>query len=184
MSTPIKPPVYAFNFSKAIEYARAGKSSLAYQQINKAIKKDPLNLDYLIFRASISYQMGLYQESEQYFKALLKTHPKVPEVYNGMGVLYQSKNFELAENYFLEALKLNPAYTNAIANLADLYYANNQFEKACQYYEKLLDTAFKAEVIEKLLLIYERNNEIQKAIKILESYKNSVNPEFFYSKKL
>jgi len=103
-------------------------------------------LKFMFLRMMTAFEMGLEEETKEYYKKLLNFEKKVPkdfafDYYNALGLVSaQLFDNKTSYKYYKKALnyannKLRKAITQM--NIADLYYANGEYEKSVKVLEKL-----------------------------------------------
>lgn len=128
------------HFQKAVFYQKNGESSIAIQEYESILEKDPLN-------AEVHNNMGLlYQQKGEYNTALLayrkavSLKPDYNKARSNIGtVLYRQGRLEAAGLEFELVLEKEPENVHALTNLAIIYKEKGELKKARDLLLKALD---------------------------------------------
>ena len=121
-------------------------------------------------------------KAESLNKELIRTYPKVVNLYNVLGlVLTEQKKIDEAIECYKKGIKINPDYAIIYNNLGSCYQLKNNYSKAENYFKKSIDLDSNSpEPQNNLGNLYLELNDHQQAI---VCYKNAIkaNPKFFVS---
>lgn len=94
-------------YKKASVLAEKGDYKNALVQMNNALKKDSVNIDYLSAKAHILRELKEYQASYDTYSAVIGLSPKTSYAYNNRGLLlYSIQQFDASIDDFTEGLKV------------------------------------------------------------------------------
>ncbi|MFH1577499.1 MAG: SpoIID/LytB domain-containing protein [Candidatus Omnitrophota bacterium] len=89
--------------------------------------------------AQLYYLSAKPQEAINYFKPLLSSSPKDPELLFYLGLCYEGLGrFSAAEDYYRKAIKFAPNHMLAYLKLGDIYYQKQRPKDASRIYEKII----------------------------------------------
>tara|TARA_B110000438_G_scaffold85378_1_gene84856 strand:+ start:1677 stop:3221 length:1545 start_codon:yes stop_codon:yes gene_type:complete len=128
------------------------------------------------------YRSKKFQEAEILNKELIKSHKKIPFLYNTLGLILTAQNrVDEAIKIYEKGAKIKPSFAMIYNNLGTIYKAQNNYSKAENLYKKsiLIDNNI-AEPYNNLGNLHITLNNFKDAIKY---YKNAikVNKKFFIS---
>lgn len=120
-------------------YAAAGKSDLAREQFNEALKLAPDDTSALMNLARLDQQAGKGDASEARLKQVLAKDPKNLAAALGLAAAANRRNdVAAAEKYLTQAAKDHPDSVEAQSALAQLYLREKQPGKAKEIVDKLV----------------------------------------------
>lgn len=133
-----------FNNSTSVQTNVPAQSSQidlsSFSEINnleKALEKNPQNLDMILRLANLTHDAGLFQKSIGYYDQYLQKNPSNTDARVDMGVCYfELKNYDQAEKIFLQAVKQSPNHQIVHLNLGVLYLTKGEIEKAKDWLKK------------------------------------------------
>ena len=84
----------------------------AIKSFNRLLKKDPTNVDALIYRGLAYLDLKKYTKAIENFKNATKANPKHYKAFNSMGLAYEklNKNYNIAINSFRKSINANSEY--------------------------------------------------------------------------
>ena len=144
------------------------------------------NLKEQVKTAVEIFKKGNFLDAERETKKLIAENPKIPFLYNLLGLIFaEQRNFTLAIEYYEKGLLIDPNYAMIYNNLGLLYYnkkkSENDFKKAEDLFKKSISLDKKiSEPHSNLGILYNSINKSEEAIK---HYKQAIdiNPNFFYA---
>jgi tetratricopeptide (TPR) repeat protein len=140
-----------FKLHTTAEAAKQGASGAIAEQLKGDFQK-----------AVDLHSAGKLDEAEAAYKAILGTHPDVPEVYRNLGAIYlKKKSYPEAETALLKANELRPN-AEVTQLLVQVYQESGQQEKAMALLDKSADanpTDVKAQYNRGILLLNANKNE-------------------------
>ncbi len=102
--------------------------------IDKGLKIDSINLNFLQLKANVLYFSKNYKGAIEYLTKLDSLNFKSVNTYEMFGMCYFNlKEFDLAEHNFKRALKLEPNNSKISYRLGTLYYEKKEFKLAQLY---------------------------------------------------
>ncbi|NOR28917.1 MAG: tetratricopeptide repeat protein [Lutibacter sp.] len=102
--------------------------------IDKGLKIDSINLNFLQLKANVLYFLKNYKGAIEYLTKLDSLNFKSVNTYEMFGMCYFNlKEFDLAEHNFKRALKLEPNNSKISYRLGTLYYEKKEFKLAQLY---------------------------------------------------
>lgn len=105
--------------------------------LEKALEKNPDNLDMILRLANITHDAGLFQKSIGYYDRYLQKNPSNTDARVDMGVCYfELKDYNQAEKIFLQAVKQSPNHQIVHLNLGVLYLTKGEIENAKDWLKK------------------------------------------------
>jgi len=104
------------------------------------------NAGYYSRGLEASYSAGLSQlqegnpaGAEDPLRRALLENPRIPEVFNALGVLARDQGKgRIAGNFFRHAVTIDPRYADALLNLGNLLYGEDRIEEAVEHYRRVL----------------------------------------------
>lgn len=115
------------NFAKI--YYELGQKDKAEEYFNKAIEKDPENIDLLEQKASYSTN----DEAQKIYDKIIEINPNYVDAYYQKSVLYiYQKNIEEALKYALKSVEMDCNNAEYQYNLARIYDNLGEFDKAIE----------------------------------------------------
>ena len=166
-----------YELAKFFKELRVKDSTMLF--IDKGLKIDSTNLNFLQLKASELYYIKDYKSALTYLKKLDSLHFKTLNTYEMFGMCYKNlKEYELSEKYFRKALKLNNNDPKIWYRLGALYYEQENNKPAQMFLLQSIMYA-KPEVDKQYILlglISKNENELLKAIDYFDkAYKNNFN---------
>lgn len=157
----------------ALLYTQAGRFEEAVAYYNRALSKNPFNIDTLNNLGSLYLSARKLEKAEPLFRQALKLAPNFADAFFNLGLYYSQKNDQSAaiDNYQL-ALTIEPGFARALRNLGNIFFSQKKFKEAESCYRK----AFASDPTDENSLLGQANsldamNQNEKAI---ELYKDSV----------
>jgi len=121
-----------YGVAKFFKELRVKDSTMLF--IDKGLKIDSSNLNFLQLKASELYFRKDYKNALTYLKKLDSLHFRSLNTYEMFGMCYLNlKDFKLAELNFKKALNLERTNSKIHYRLGSLYYQNNNFKLAKIY---------------------------------------------------
>ncbi|AKL98588.1 tetratricopeptide repeat protein [Endomicrobium proavitum] len=121
-------------YSLLKEYAKAEK------QFQKALKKEPSNVEVLYMSALNYLDWAKYDKALNVLKEVSVLSPDFADAYFFMAAAYEKKNdYENSEKALLKVIELNPENAKALNHLGYIYADRNiKFDRAQEYIERAL----------------------------------------------
>ncbi|HET8688823.1 MAG TPA: tetratricopeptide repeat protein, partial [Methanosarcina sp.] len=118
-----------------LDLLRSGKFNEAIVAFEKAIEKDPENINLLNNKAQALETLGKYEEALELYEKAVKINSADPDIWNNMAFSFsQVGKYNEAIKAYEKALELRPDYPNALYGKAlNLSQAGN-FEEAVEAY--------------------------------------------------
>lgn len=93
-------------------YESQGKTDLAVQQYEAAVKADPKTVTFLLLLGDISFRTGNYDAAESAYKKAIVLQPENGDIYNNLSWVYlkQDRNLEQAHELTQKALIATPTH--------------------------------------------------------------------------
>jgi len=111
----------------------------ALEHYLKAVSIDSTNASFNNEVAATYRKLKKTEEAFAYYDKALKYNPRLPQAYNGKGVLrFQEKKYREALGYFSESAKLNPMDATTLLNLGSCYLVLGDNANAITYLGKSL----------------------------------------------
>lgn len=149
------------DLNTAFSHHQQGNLSAAKKSYQRALEKNPDELEALVLLAMLLIQEKDYHNALQYFLKAERCAPQHPQVQVHLGNTYKLLSQpELALQHYQKALELKPNYAEAHHNLANLYGQLQKNEAAHQHYQKAIE--LKPDYIEAynhLALLYLKKND-------------------------
>jgi len=126
----------------------------------------PDNPKYMLIIAKTLLDMQQLQESESYFKKVIRLSPKLAEAYKGLGNVYMLKeDYEEAMKNFEKALDLDKSDISTINSIGLSYVRIGKLKEGIQMYRTALKLSpFDARVLFNLGYAYEKLGNNQEAL--------------------
>ncbi|MGC9384176.1 MAG: HD domain-containing phosphohydrolase [Kosmotogaceae bacterium] len=121
-------------------------ASMGTDIVDGDLANDKYALKLMFLRMMTAFEMGLEEETKEYYRKLIKLDKDVPknisfDYYNALGLVSaQLYNDETSYKYYRKALKFaEDSQRKAIIeiNIADLHYTNGEYEESIKLLEKL-----------------------------------------------
>ena len=129
-----------YELAKFFKSLQIRDSSMLF--IEKGLKIDSLNINFLQLKANELYFSKQYNEAINSLKKLDSLNFKSAATYEMFGMCYYNlKDFELAEIHFKNALKLDRENPKIYYRLATLYYDQKKYEVAKLYLSQSITKA-------------------------------------------
>lgn len=111
----------------------------ARQELDKALELDPENPNALLLRASISINIGKYEEGFEIIDKLLKINPNNIDAYyyRASGNMQKGNNNEAIKD-FSKIIEIDPKYTDAYFYRGQIYYLEKDFKSAEKDFTKVV----------------------------------------------
>ena len=123
-------------------HADLGKSDLALQEFNSALKLNPRDPDALMGVANAYEKMGRISDAENAFLRAAQLRPDYWDGWNSLGVFYhRQKRYQDAITQFKHVIELTPDNANVWSNLGIEYQNLQQFADAENAYKKSISLA-------------------------------------------
>ena len=121
-------------FQEILSLAQSGQVADALKQCERAIKKQPKEVDYLLLAASLHAPVQDYGKIKDYCLRATRLAPKnTSALYNLSVACLFLKEYENAINYTLPLIKLDSQHAKAHANLGLAYWQTGELEKAKEH---------------------------------------------------
>ena len=93
-------------------YEAEGKSDLAMQQYEAAVKQDPKSVTAYLLIGDLSYRTGKYDAAESTYEKAIKLQPGNGDIYNNLCWVYLKKNRKIdkAEDLIKKAMAATPEH--------------------------------------------------------------------------
>jgi len=153
-------------YQEILQLAQAGQLTEALKRCERAIKKKPREVDFLLLAASLYAQSNQYEKIIDYCLRAIKVAPKnTSALYNLAVAFLFIKDYQNAIKYTLPLIKLDKKHAKAYANLGLAYWHTGEIEKAKE--NALTALKLDANIAtnqNNLGLIYKSLNEVDTAI--------------------
>lgn len=121
-------------FQEILSLAQSGRLAEAIKQCERAIKKKPKEVDYLLLAASLYAPAQDYEKIKDYCLRATRLNPKnTSALYNLSVACLFLKEYENAIKYTLPLIKLDSNHAKAYANLGLAYWQTGELEKAKEH---------------------------------------------------
>ncbi|MBE7703594.1 MAG: tetratricopeptide repeat protein [Cyanobacteria bacterium SIG28] len=169
---------YLYDFIEGTALLKKGDSKNAAIALEKAVEKNPKNVDSLNSLGNCYVSAGEFEKALKTYQTVLEINPKLPMGYYNIGIIYQiQQNHKLACDFFEKAIEIKEDET-FLTSLAMSEVKLCRFEKALEHYKQLaLMNPGKENFKYNLAICYEALGENDTAIKLLEEIVY-VNPKF------
>ncbi|UCE42263.1 MAG: tetratricopeptide repeat protein [Candidatus Aminicenantes bacterium] len=160
------------NLTEGAQLFQQGKYEEATALFQKAIEKDPDNVDAHYNLALSLLRSGKQEEAIALLEKVKEMKPDMVETYLALGECYFNKSEnDKAVSYFEKALEIEPNNAEVYYNLGIIHYKNDRTDDAVKNFitSKSLDPKF-APTYYQLGLAYVKKGEINKAIQNLEMF--------------
>ena len=98
------------------------------------------SLEKKIQKAANLYKLKKFSEAEIISKKLISNHPKIPFLYNLLGLIMMEKqDYKEAMNCYNQCIKIQPNNAIVYNNLGTLHKTKNEYTKAENYYKKSIE---------------------------------------------
>ncbi len=118
-----------------------GKTMLAMESLDTALKIDPENAEAHYFLGFIHYQQSEYKPAEKEFRRAIKLNPYYTDAHNHLGLVYrETKEYDKSLAEFRVALndKSYKSPERIHLNIGHLYLARNMYPEAIASFQKAL----------------------------------------------
>jgi tetratricopeptide (TPR) repeat protein len=145
------------NYSAGVKLSDDMNYSAALSFFQKAVEKDPKNVNYLTELAMTHYRLKNYDEA-------IKVYDKLIEIDGGNGSSYDNrigniywieKQYDRAEFYFRRAIEKNPRLSVSYSNLAIMLSEEKQKDKAIEVLKSGIADSEGSDDLKTTLLIVE-----------------------------
>lgn len=134
-----KPDQEALRFQLAEAYYRAGKPSLAIEQLDILEKKVGLQEEISNQKKSLYLEIGNFDGAKTELEKLIKQYPRSLDYRGALGQLYQANGFpEKALETYLEMLEIDSLDPRPHLDLANYYQQSNQFGQSIYHLKKAM----------------------------------------------
>lgn len=117
-----------------------GNASLAIPEYDKAVQLKKNNVEALVNRGAIYYNMHAYKQAKDDFNAAVSISPLLPQALNNLGLIAtKEKDWSLAVAYFDKVLDSDPADAFALNNKGYVLLQTGQAEKAKELISRSLE---------------------------------------------
>lgn len=130
-----------------VQYKKGDRQKAVYY-FNKALEKDPDNIEAYSGRAMSYYTLGDYAKAINDFDMVRRAEPYRSEVYSALGSAYASyEKYDDAISILKQGLVLNPNNVEALIALGSVYMKQDKYQQALEEYNKGL-------AVRKMKLLY------------------------------
>lgn len=106
----------------ALILSQQGKNDEAIAAFEEAIAENPGDVNLIIQKASLFYNMGDTETFKQLMQEAVEIEPNNPDLHYNIGVIaMEQKDYETARKEYKKAIELKPDYINAVLNLSTTY---------------------------------------------------------------
>lgn len=117
-----------------------GNTSLAISEYDKAVQLKSSNVEALVNRGAIYYNMHAYKQAKDDFNTAVSISPLLPQALNNLGLIAtKEKDWSLAVAYFDKVLDSDPADAYALNNKGYVLLQTGQAEKAKELISRSLE---------------------------------------------
>lgn len=153
-------------FQEIMSLAQSGQQADALKKCERALKKKPREVNFLLLAASLYAQNNQFNQVRDYCVRAVKVEPKnISALYNlGIACLFL-KDYESTIRYSLDLVNVDSKHARAYANLGLAYWNIGELDKAKE--SALSANKFDPEIAtnhNNLGLIYKGLNQVDKAI--------------------
>ncbi|TLU96235.1 tetratricopeptide repeat protein [Dyadobacter sediminis] len=150
-----------------------GNSALAIPEYDKAVQLKSSNVEALVNRGAIYYNMHAYKQAKADFNAAVSISPLLPQALNNLGLIAtKEKNWPLALAYFDKVLDADPSDPYSLNNKGYVLLQTGQAEKGKELIsrslEKLPENGY---ALRNLGMYYQLTGNIDLAV---ETYKKAI----------
>lgn len=133
------PKTSVENLAKGEMYYKTGDYKKALKYLNKAVTKDPYNLDAYASRGALLFEVDDYDAAIADFNIIMQANPNRSEVYSAIGAALAAQGkYDEAIKVLAQALALNPANVEALCSMGGIYYSKGEYKNAVEEYTKAL----------------------------------------------
>jgi len=159
-----------YNEDEILDLVEQGEDNQALLLVNQNLKKHPKNLNALLDKADLLYELERYGEAFQVYDKALKIDPNLDETWFNIGcVLEDLERYEEAGKAYDRALKIDPEDIGSTINKAHSLSHTNQNMEALPLIKKALKMNDEDTVaLEVYCEILSNLNEHEKALEVLE----------------
>ena len=128
------------NYSKAVEFTKAGKYKKANKICQKLVKLDPENFEFLYLQGVILLGLRSFQNASVFLERCSKIDTGNTEVLGFLAEAYKSsKRYEGAKDCLKRLIELTPFDSIPLLNFAHLCQELGKQEEAIRVIEEKLD---------------------------------------------
>lgn len=119
-----------------VQYKK-GNREKAVSYFNKALEKDPDNIEAYSGRGMSYFALGDFSKAIEDFDKVRRAEPYRSEAYSALGSAYASyEKYDQAVIVLKKALELNPSNVEAIIALGSVYMKQDKYQAALEEYQK------------------------------------------------
>lgn len=136
-TSDVNDPWTAYRIAQAFYYEKDNLSAIRF--IDKAVKLQPLNLDFIEKQAVILMALKRNKEAREKLDFILSENPKRPETLCNRGFLHVLQgNLPMGENLYNQAIALDPDHEQALINKAAVRMVYGKNEEALELIQRVL----------------------------------------------
>lgn len=172
------------NFILAIQERKKKNYKESLELINKAINLFPKNIDFILEKANVLYDMKDFNSAIVIYEQVLQKKINV-SIYNSYASsLAELKKFDQAIAIFDKAIKLDPKNYRLLSNRGTCFIEKNNITEAIKDFNKALslvqDKEDHAVLLYNITECYLRNKDFIKALNYLLKFKDLAEKPFIY----
>lgn len=144
-----------------------GQSAKSLTDYDRAVSLDAGNVEALVNRGAVYYQMQSFKEAGKDFSDAIKINPFQPEALNNLGLLaIKEKDWDKAISYFDLILNSNPAEPLSLNNKGYVLIERGSLEEAKKLIDRSLDIMPKnGYAMRNLGIYFQKKGNISEAIR-------------------
>lgn len=114
-------------------HGASGRTSKAIEDFDAAIRLNPFDANYFMFRGGAKYQQGNDDDAKQDFDQALRLNPKSLYALQARGLIHNAQgNYDNAISDLSRALELKPDEFEVLAARATVYQKQGKYEQASE----------------------------------------------------
>tara|TARA_B100000686_G_scaffold354281_1_gene463697 strand:- start:1810 stop:3522 length:1713 start_codon:yes stop_codon:yes gene_type:complete len=128
------PQESRIDFLRGKFLSKKGEKKKAIKILKIALKKEPKNLQYLYYLATVYYETKMWKKVESEIKKILSIAPDNSNALNLLGYMYSELNIKIniAEELILKALKKEPNNPAFLDSIGWVYFRQGKFQEALE----------------------------------------------------
>lgn len=133
------PDSDAFVLADATALRHIHPASRARPVYEELLRRAPNNPSYLNKYGDYLYDMGEWDEAEQFVLRSFEINPNVVDTVNNLGRIRQQKgDLEGSIKFYLDAIDIKPEYADAHNNLGNVFLYTDQIDKAIESFDRAI----------------------------------------------
>ena len=148
------------NYEAGMTFLDEKNYSLALESFEKAVAKEPDNINYLTEYASINYRLKKYDQAIEVYKKIIAIDENSAFSYNSIGNIYWIiENRDEAENNFKKAIEIDPSLISVYNNYALMLDEKGQSAEAIEILQQGIELNSENNELKLTKRLIERNNK-------------------------